>query len=319
MMQVHMAVGGVVVAVLLGSVSALPAQEEGVPLPQFPISPTERPVIPLMEGWYANDDGTYTISFGYVNLNESDPLRIPVGEDNSIDPSEFEGMQPDFFLPGRHHGVFTVTLPADRRDEDVWWSIRNTHELDAGDREGAVRKIPGRAQSHPYELDMNPRPHGSLPPLAWFGSEDDAIQGPTGVMADGTRTVSVGSPITLSVHVRDVSEWDADDPGLQDTDIPVQVTWFEYQGPGSVEFQRHESTPVIEDESEDEEEEEEEPDPREIVLPEAEGEARVIARFSQPGEYVLRARVDNFRAPDSSPRDQCCWTNAYVRVNVTGR
>jgi len=27
--------------------------------------------------------------------------------------------------------------------------------------------------------------------------------------------------------------------------------------------------------------------------------------------------VDNFRRPDSASGDQCCWSNAYVRVNVT--
>jgi hypothetical protein len=43
---------------------------------------------------------------------------------------------------------------------------------------------------------------------------------------------------------------------------------------------------------------------------------RVVATFSEPGEYMLRAQVDNFRAPDSSSGDQCCWTNGYVRVTV---
>ena len=43
---------------------------------------------------------------------------------------------------------------------------------------------------------------------------------------------------------------------------------------------------------------------------------RVVATFSEPGEYMLRARVDNFRAIDSASGDQCCWTNGYVRVTV---
>ena len=40
--------------------------------------------------------------------------------------------------------------------------------------------------------------------------------------------------------------------------------------------------------------------------------------FGEPGEYVLRARIDNWDANDSTGGDQCCWTNAYVRVTVTG-
>ena len=43
----------------------------------------------------------------------------------------------------------------------------------------------------------------------------------------------------------------------------------------------------------------------------------VIATFSMPGEYLMLAQVDNFDANDSGTQDQCCWTNAYVRVNVT--
>jgi hypothetical protein len=39
--------------------------------------------------------------------------------------------------------------------------------------------------------------------------------------------------------------------------------------------------------------------------------------FKVPGEYVVRARVDNFGRLDTSPGNQCCWTNGYIRVNVT--
>ena len=46
------------------------------------------------------------------------------------------------------------------------------------------------------------------------------------------------------------------------------------------------------------------------------GEATATVVFSEPGEYVLRARVDNWDANDSTGGDQCCWTNAYVRVTV---
>jgi hypothetical protein len=54
-----------------------------------------------------------------------------------------------------------------------------------------------------------------------------------------------------------------------------------------------------------------------MTLPEKEGQATTTAIFTEPGEYVLRARVDNWGANDSSGGDQCCWTNAYVPVTVT--
>ena len=54
-----------------------------------------------------------------------------------------------------------------------------------------------------------------------------------------------------------------------------------------------------------------------IRLSDGYGTASVYATFSEPGEYLMRARVDNFNSSDSSSGDQCCWTNAYIRVTVT--
>jgi hypothetical protein len=45
--------------------------------------------------------------------------------------------------------------------------------------------------------------------------------------------------------------------------------------------------------------------------------ATTEATFSEPGDYVVRLRVDNFAAPDSRFDNQCCWTNAYFPVTVT--
>ena len=60
------------------------------------------------------------------------------------------------------------------------------------------------------------------------------------------------------------------------------------------------------------------PGPGDEVVPIMdEGTTRVWATFDMPGEYVLLGQVDNFRRPDSSSGNQCCWTNGYVRVNVT--
>jgi hypothetical protein len=32
---------------------------------------------------------------------------------------------------------------------------------------------------------------------------------------------------------------------------------------------------------------------------------------------VMRAQADNWSGPDSTSGDQCCWSNAYVRVRVS--
>jgi hypothetical protein len=39
--------------------------------------------------------------------------------------------------------------------------------------------------------------------------------------------------------------------------------------------------------------------------------------FSEPGEYLIRLRADNFMAPDSKFDNVCCWSNAFQPVTVT--
>ena len=277
--------------------------------PLQPDSPGHRILAPFMEGWYENEDGTYSISFGYLNANE-DTLVIPLGEGNFLQPAPFDGMQPTTFFPGHHRGIFTVTLPAEMKDQDVWWTLRRAN--------GDVARVPGRVTSNAYQLDWVPRPHGSLPPSVSFDSDSGVGRGPPGIMAERTLTVAVGSPLTLSVNATDPSERDQEDFRFAEA-IPLRVIWSQLQGPGRVEYTRHESNPEVEEEEEDDAADTRRPEPRGpqvIPLAEGHGTARVIVTFSVPGEYLMLAQVDNWSAPDSGSGDQCCWTNGYVRVNV---
>ncbi len=320
MTQIRLARGGMAMALLAFAVmGGVPVEAQDAGLPLRPVSPNERPVVPFMEGWYDNGDGSVTISFGYFNANQEDVVEIPLGEANYIESARFDGMQPTVFFPGRQHGAFAVTLPADMRDQDVWWYITQA--------DGEVYKVPGRARYSAYELDRNPRPHGTVPPLVWFEDEDRQGSGPEGVVAEEVETVSVGAPLTLEVSVRDPSERDQDDPRIRNG-VPVHLFWFKHQGPGDVTYTRHESIP------------EPEPagfrfgggglgagstnqlvrlpaGPHAFTFPEGEGTYRVNVTFSEPGDYMLRAQADNYNALDSGAMDQCCWSNGYVRVHVT--
>jgi hypothetical protein len=253
------------------------------------------------------------MSFGYLNRND-ETVIIQLGEGNSIEPAQFDGTQPTTFLPGRHRGVFSVTVPAALVDEDVWWSLLNPN--------GEVTRVPGRTASNAYQLDWYPRPHGTVPPRVSFDSETEEGRGPPGIVAQRTLTVSAGSPLTVSINTRDISERDRSDFRFREA-ISLRVVWSEYQGPvgGAVEFTRHESTPAPEEEDAPDpdgggQQEADPAGPEEIMLPDGEGVARVVATFSEPGEYILLAQVDNWRATDSSSGNQCCWTNGYVRVTV---
>jgi hypothetical protein len=44
-------------------------------------------------------------------------------------------------------------------------------------------------------------------------------------------------------------------------------------------------------------------------------QAKTTATFSAAGDYVLRAQV-NDKSGDGGGGEQCCWTNALVKVSV---
>ncbi|MYJ18077.1 MAG: hypothetical protein F4106_08535 [Gemmatimonadetes bacterium] len=256
-------------------------------LPLAPILPKGDEVAPFFEGWYRNDDGTFTLSFGFFNLNSEQVLDIPVGPDNCIEPAEFDGAQPTHFpvRPRRDRGVFHVTVPASYEDGEqaVVWTITAN---------GWTNATPGRVGIPALQLDYGPRAMGSVPPVVRFTADGPAGQHVQGMWGE-PRTATVGEPLTLTLWTEEVSVRAPDDMVNQVVD--VGLSWFKHQGPaGAITV-----------------------DPRRVTVEGGTGEATASVVFSEPGEYVLRARIDNWDANDSTGGDQCCWTNAYVRVTVT--
>ena len=275
-------------ALALAAVVAVPLGAQQVQrLPLAPIPPRGEPVAPFFEGWYRNDDGTFTFSWGFFNLNTEEILDIPLGSENFIEPAEFDGDQPTHFpvRPRRDRGVFSVTVPESYADTSrrVVWTITSN---------GVTYSTPARVGIDALQLDYGPRAMGSVPPLVRFGNDGEVGQHVQGAHSE-PRTAAVGEPMSLALWVSEVSERAPDD--LVNTDVEVRVTWFKHQGPAAeVIFE-----------------------PQQITVP-GTGEAGTLVTFTAPGEYLLRARVDNFRANDSSGGDQCCWSNGYVAVTVTG-
>jgi hypothetical protein len=288
--------GGVAMAMFVGA--QLSAQI-GRPLAPLPTEGLR--VAPFFDGWYQNPDGTVTLSFGYSNLNQEELVEIPLGPDNVITPREYDGRQPTSFPPivagsasgsggsgprrERERGVFTITVPAGFSG-DVVWTLRN---------QGQTYTVPGRARTGAYQLRW-PMAMGSIPPLLRFKPEGNAGRGPTGIDADPLRT-SVGAALPLTV-------WVADDSVREPEPITVatkgaakaaiNVIWRKHAGPGPIVFK-----------------------PATQPVPELQGMATTSATFTQPGEYVIRVRADNFGRVDTSPGNQCCWTNGYIKVTVT--
>lgn len=107
------------VAAALGSAAFVRAQ--GVPLE--PLHQTGQSVTGAYEGWFRNQDGSFSFLLGYFNRNLKQDLEIPVGTDNRIDPGGPDQGQPTHFLSGRQWGVFTVTVPKDFGKNKLTWTL----------------------------------------------------------------------------------------------------------------------------------------------------------------------------------------------------
>jgi hypothetical protein len=290
-------VGGLAIAMFIGS-ALLGAQRQR---PLSPLPPGGLRVAPFFDGWYENPDGTSTLSFGYSNLNREEVVEIPLGPDNFIEPKEYDGRQATSFPPAvpdsrdggggrgdrreRERGVFTVTVPAGFRG-DVVWTLRNR---------GQIFSVPGRAKIGAYQLRW-PMAMGSVPPLLRFKPNGPAGRGPAGIQADPVQT-SVGAPLSLTIWITDDSVREKDPVPIKQREAAkaaMNVTWYKHSGPGPVVFSQ-----------------------RKEPIAQTEGTATTSATFTQAGEYVIRVRADNFGRLDTSPGNQCCWTNGYVKVTVT--
>jgi hypothetical protein len=109
-------------AALVGLVTMTAAAELGA---QGMTYSSGQSVAPAYEGWWENPDGTFTLTFGYMNRNWEEELDIPVGPDNLFSPGPADRGQPTHFLPRRNRFMFQVTVPADFGDEELLWTIRS--------------------------------------------------------------------------------------------------------------------------------------------------------------------------------------------------
>jgi hypothetical protein len=302
---------------------------------EFPLAPpnsNDNFVAPYFDGFHQNADGTYTMSFGFMNRNDSELIEIPLGADNFIEPAEFDGDQPTSFPTVRYsgfggpreRGTFGVVVPADFQG-DVWWTLTT---------DGYTTRVPGRLESPgrlikgAYELGTSPMARGSLRPIIRFTEGAPDSYGIVGVQHPDQFTTAVGEPI-------EVQFW-ALDRGERELGY-VNMTLWKHQGPvpGLIAFESLvEAPPARQGRSArgggaaaagraGRGGRRGGPGPvaigRSVRIP-TEGAAANIghfkATFDTPGDYVIRIRIDSFSNRDSAPGNQCCWSNGYVRVRV---
>lgn len=305
MNRYHLTAG--TLAVVLMGLTQAPLDAQLPPdLREYPLTQRHKSgdlVAPFFDGWIQNDDGSVTMIFGFMNRNMEERVDIPLGPDNYIQPARFDGAQPSHFpvynrrgLTGiRERGAFAVTVPADMAGTEVVWTL--THA-------GHSYSIPGRATSTAYEMSRMKRARGSLYPAIRFDRNGPESTDREGIMANRVTT-SVGSPVTLSAFVQDRGERMGYD--VDSLIFPVGTTWILHQGPAMPEFEPEMMSGRERDQD------------GEGGMASSDGwtVATTQATFSEPGDYVIRLRVDNFMAPDSKFDNQCCWSNAYLPVRVT--
>jgi hypothetical protein len=249
-----------------------------------PTRPSGQTVTPVYEGWYRNADGTYSLSFGYYNRNSRETLDIAVGDSNSISPGSPNQGQPTHFDARRHWGVFAVVVPANFGDKNkVTWTLKDRGEVFA--ISGSLDPL--------WEIDALVGEAGSnnTPPVLKVGTGPEG-RGPGGALWSGPSGV-VGAAIALSIFASDDGRAVPSPTGTTRGETPVTLTWFKHQGPGDVTFE-----------------------PATGRVPNAGGAATTTAKFSMPGEYIIRVRANDASGVATAGHSQCCWTNGFIKVTV---
>ena len=246
----------------------------------FPAAAQERwkrgqNVQPVFEGWERNDDGSFTMVFGYLNRNYEEQPIIPVGPHNRFEPGEADRGQPTHFYNRRQQFVFTVRVPADwEAERDLVWTVTHNGrtdravghlwpvwEIDAGVRR--LNRGTGTAQGYadnqrPFiRLEGGEQLEVTLPESIEIAviAGDDGIPPPNPRLAK--RRPRRGPKSQAVIDPRNAAT------------TGLAVTWLHWRGPGDVSF-----------------------DPR---MPDIDEGGRAVTRvaFNAPGAYVLQAVADD--------------------------
>jgi len=293
-------VAAIVVAGPLAQAGQQGRGQTPVPYPlSNPIRERGSSVTGAFEGWYYDKDGSANLLVGYFNRNTKQEIDIPIGPNNRIEPGDADRGQPTHFLTSRQWGVFTIRLPKDFGAKELTWTLTTN---------GQTNSITLHTRPDWILAPFEDLANKNTPPVLRFAAAPSpTFSGPpSGVAA--TYTTTVGTPLPLTVWATD----DGPKINIDDTTRPARlragtgtappnpppplaVAWSLFRGPGAVTFD--DAKPAIDKANG--------------------GRTATTATFVAPGDYLLRLQA-NDSTGDGGGGFQCCWTNAYVRVAVTG-
>lgn len=292
-----------------------------------------RHVEPAFEGWRPNDDGTFSMMFGYMNENWEETPDMPVGENNNFSPGDMDQGQPTHFLPRRNRFTFEVAVPSDWGERELVWTLN----VNGVERKAYATLRPdylvdnmiiasetgslGAGTSSP-ESRANVAPvvtvQGDSIRAAAVGEAlnlraqiaDDGLPKPTDLVEETRRFVELtegGSLAAAFITAETIQKRRLITPPINVTVNKVNglfYSWNKWRGPGDITFDPPQ-VKVWEDTRTSAN------SPWGALwlappIPE-DGLYEVNAMFSEPGEYILWGRAD----------DGGLYHDAWVTVNVS--
>ncbi|MQA29388.1 MAG: hypothetical protein GEU82_06045 [Luteitalea sp.] len=269
-------------------------------LPSEPAKKFGSSITGAYEGWYDNPDGSHTFLVGYLNRNRAQAVDIPIGPNNRLEPGGPDLGQPTHFLPGRHVGMFIVTVPKEfTAQQRLTWTITMN---------GVTNAIPLRMHVDynisPFEISHSTT-LGNTPPLIRFDERGETVQGPIAMVTRPfiARTASVSAPLNLPIWTEDDAMYSSGtNAPMRKPPPPVAITWSKYRGPGTVTFDK--AKPALETLA-----------GGNVAEPYA-GKGATTAKFSEAGEYLLHMQANDYSG-EGGGGEVCCWTTTIVQVTVT--
>jgi hypothetical protein len=89
---------------------------------QAAFSPTDKSIVPFMNCYWDNGNGTYTVSIGYNNKNTT-AQTVAIGTNNRFTSGNQNRGQPTVFQIGVRNNVFVMTASAADVNNSLNWSL----------------------------------------------------------------------------------------------------------------------------------------------------------------------------------------------------
>ncbi len=258
-----------------------------------PLKDAGQNIYPAFEGWYQNDDGSYTLLIGYYNRNKKQTLDVPIGPENRIEPGGPDQGQPTHFVVGRGWGTTAIKVPKDFGEKKLTWTLTAN---------GRTVSVPfGLTKGYQIEPYLDAA-MGNKPPVFKFAEKGEGLTGPPKPLSAAPVLAGVvGEPVTISAWLTDDGHEESPTGGGAAAAPPagaqapprrprISATMSKFRGPGDITFA--DSTPAVEKDR-----------------------ISTTATFSMPGEYIIRIE-GNDSSGVGGGGFQCCWSTVFVKVNV---